>query len=219
MLTLTYANKDGGLLSLLQADAINAGLDFVVLGWGEQYGGWTSKLKAVYRAIETTDAAEIILFVDGYDVRLMGTEAAILARYEAFAAPLVMSAETACNPYPELVFRYPDECQAPYPYLNSGGYIGTAGAIRELLSDLRVWRLPDAINDQGVLSDFYLSHPGRICLDHRAELFQSLYGAEDHIYIESGRARNLFTDSRPLLLHGNGGASQRFLATLTTGDY
>lgn len=215
MWTLTYANRDGGMLPLLQADAIREGIDFAVLGRGEVYGGWTSKLKAVYRAIETTDAAKIILFVDGYDVRILGTEAEILERYHAFAAPLVMSAETACNPYPELVFRYPDECATPYPYLNSGGYIGTAGAIRELLSDLRVWRLPDAINDQGVLSDFHLAHPGRICLDHRAELFQSLYGAEDHIYIQNGRARNLCTDSRPLILHGNGGASQRFLATLS----
>ena len=136
--------------------------------------------------------SEIVAFVDGYVLFLVGGEKEMLAKYSAFGSPIVFAAEDNCWPYAGFANSFP-ESDAPCRYLNGGGLIGESGAILDLLhrysdgppSDLPSGldveaeyrtnaRAVDALypwSNQYYWSLVYLNHSELIALDREAALF------------------------------------------------
>jgi hypothetical protein len=114
---------------------------------------------------------EIILFTDGYDSILLANEDEIIDKYYANKTDLLFSAETNCYPDVSLAERCP-ETRTPYRYLNSGGFIGKAGFIREFLSDnLMASEENYAYSNQYLWTLRYLQNPKYIGLDSHCTIF------------------------------------------------
>ncbi|HLK55672.1 MAG TPA: hypothetical protein VKU00_03860 [Chthonomonadaceae bacterium] len=205
---LTVATGEGGHWASFLRSCRRVGIEPEVIGWGQPYRGHTYRLKLLHRYLAEMPPEQTILFLDGWDSVVLAGQEEIEARYLAFDVPLLMSAERYCAPFPWLAERFP-VIESPYRHVNAGNWIGQAGYVRALWERMGLWRLPDALNDQGVLTDWFLSHPGEIVLDHRCELFQNLYISEGDIDYSGERPRNIVTGGSPVLFHGSGGADMR----------
>ncbi|XP_063724565.1 procollagen-lysine,2-oxoglutarate 5-dioxygenase-like [Symsagittifera roscoffensis] len=164
-----------------------------------------------------------IIFTDAYDVIYVGggMSEKIEAAFDGHQVDVLFGAEVFCWPDDELSVEYP-EVESPYKYLNSGGFIGKLSAILELLSGVEDLKNHD--DDQRFFTHKYLSNliekKYSIGLDTSAKIFQNLNGAYEHVnlFVEDGTTEygkkvvlwNEMTDTKPMVLHGNG-ASKNFL--------
>nr|MDT0659793.1 hypothetical protein [Micromonospora sp. DSM 115978] len=139
------------------------------------------------------EADELIVFTDAYDTVFIRGEQYIEDLYKTFAQPVVFSAEVGSWPLGALGFAILDSPPVhPYPFLNSGGYIGPAGALLELLDRYpqppsekfellrKLRQFGYDTNERHAFSDQYywtlvqLLEGETIALDHTALLFENL---------------------------------------------
>ncbi|MEO3930668.1 glycosyltransferase domain-containing protein [Micromonosporaceae bacterium B7E4] len=135
---------------------------------------------------------DLFLFTDAYDTVLVRGEEFIRERYASFSQGIVFSAEPNSYPLGPLGLALHDAPpERPYPYLNSGGFIATAGQFLDLCA-----KYPTPPSDQFPLlrrlrehgydidqrfgfSDQYhwtlVQHlePRMVRLDHKAAIFES----------------------------------------------
>lgn len=135
------------------------------------YSGNRVKDELLRSYLAGVDDEEIVLFTDGYDTLMLAGEDEILEKFERAGTDLLVSAETYCFPWEELAGQYP-VTDSPYRYLNSGGMIGRAGFIKELLdrevvipSDKFEW------SNQYVWAIRYLQDTTQMKLDTQCEVF------------------------------------------------
>ncbi|RWS03079.1 Procollagen-lysine:2-oxoglutarate 5-dioxygenase 3-like protein, partial [Dinothrombium tinctorium] len=152
----------------------------------------------------------IVLFVDSYDVVITAGEKEILRRFRESGAEVLFSAEVFCWPDKSLAPSYPKVEKGGKRYLNSGGFIGFAPLLYEVVSYEEIKDLDD---DQLYYTKIYLNDTLRqkwsIKLDHKSNIFQNLNGAMGDVEIrfdENGDASvyNTAYHTNPIILHGNG---------------
>jgi hypothetical protein len=76
----------------------------------------------------------IVMFTDSYDVVFNSPPSDILNKFRSFNKGIVFSAEKTCWPDTERADDYPDS-PTEYKYLNSGGFIGYADKVLELINE------------------------------------------------------------------------------------
>jgi hypothetical protein len=170
------------------------GLDLVILHCVKE--GWQHSDK---RSIITDylarheEPGELILFTDAYDTLFIRGEQHITDAYKTFEQPVVFSAEAGSWPLGALGFALLEAPPSyPYPFLNSGGYLGPVGDLLALLNRhpqppseqfelLRKLRQFDYdTNERYAFSDQYywtlvqLAERKTIALDHTAQIFENL---------------------------------------------
>ncbi|XP_054270597.1 procollagen-lysine,2-oxoglutarate 5-dioxygenase-like isoform X1 [Macrosteles quadrilineatus] len=190
-----------------------------VLGMGEvweggdmQHPGGGHKVLLLREALKplAQDKEKIIMFSDSYDVVLLGPVAAILEQFRAMDARVVFSAEPFCWPDQRMAEQYP-VTESRYKYLNSGGFIGYASDIYELLSSLKLnSKDDDQLYYTRLFLDKDLREKHRIKLDYNANIFQNLNGAIDDVDIVEDTLVNKVHNTKPLVLHGNGPSKIHF---------
>lgn len=150
----------------------------------------------------------IIMFVDSYDVILAGSPSELLKKFVQSSSRLLFSAEGFCWPDWGLAEQYP-EVGTGKRFLNSGGFIGFAPTIHQIV---RQWKYKDDDDDQLFYTRLYLD-PGlrekfSLNLDHKSRIFQNLNGALDEVVLKFDRnqvrVRNVAYDTLPVVIHGNG---------------
>ncbi|XP_054159305.1 procollagen-lysine,2-oxoglutarate 5-dioxygenase-like [Oppia nitens] len=163
----------------------------------------------------------IILFVDSYDVIITSNSDEILRRFVSMDAKIVFSSEGFCWPDKSLASKYPESEEGGKPYLNSGGFIGFAPQIYQMVLTAEINNLDD---DQLFYTKIYINQTLRkkygIKLDQKANLFQNLNGAIGDVEIkfsdDDSYVINNVYQTNPLIIHGNG-ASKISLNSL--GNY
>ncbi|XP_014283346.1 procollagen-lysine,2-oxoglutarate 5-dioxygenase isoform X1 [Halyomorpha halys] len=193
-------------------------LSVKVLGMGEKweggdmrYRGGGYKINLLKHALKPYqhDDSLLVMFTDSFDVIFLGTKENIIQNFKTFNASIVFAAEVFCWPDKSLADSYP-KTELPYKYLNSGGFIGYAKQLYNLLEENRLKNKDD---DQHYFTKLFLDkqirEKYRIRLDNKATIFQCASGATDHLkLIESSdnyyALLNEVTGSQPLVLHGNG---------------
>lgn len=106
-------------------------LNVVVLECENVYFSNRLKDAGLEEYLREVDDNEIIFFTDATDAFFLTNEQEILNKFYSFDCPLVFSTEVNCWPDPSIKDNYPPE----YPstrFLNSGGFIGKAGFIKEI---------------------------------------------------------------------------------------
>jgi len=191
-----------------------------VLGLGEKWKGGDmahpggghkiNLLKEELASIAEEKEDLIVMFTDAYDVILTADADHILKLYRSFApARIVFSAEGFCWPDAGLAERYP-EVDKGYRFLNSGGFIGRAKDVAEMLTHEPA---ADTDDDQLYYTKIFLNKDLRrrwsISLDTTAKIFQNLNGAVGDVglrFRESGAPylANSEYDTEPVVIHGNG---------------
>ena len=142
---------------------------------------------------------DVVLFTDGYDVFYADNLETITERYEQMDADIVFSAEAVCWPEEELAPNFPN-LNEPYPYLNSGTYIGKAKALKELLS---YDELADDGDDQLFVQKAFLENIYDIKLDYEHYIFAT---HEPKVVKLGDQISNPVTQCCACIYHGNGGA-------------
>ncbi|CAF1049888.1 unnamed protein product [Didymodactylos carnosus] len=145
-----------------------------------------------------------------YDVVFIQSPEFILDKFQTFKpARVVFGAEDFCWPNPELQNEYPEVESNRKRFLNSGGFIGYANDIYELITSQSI---NDDEDDQLFYTKIFLNEFSRskwsIVLDTGAEIFLNLNGAIEEIKLEVNGdevyIHNTRTDSIPAIIHGNG---------------
>ena len=141
----------------------------------------------------------LILFTDSYDVICCGSPEEVVNKYEKMDHKIVFAAEKYCWPDKELSKQYP-EVSSKYRYLNSGGFIGWANDIVDILTNVE-----DEEDDQLYYTRLFLNKD-KIMLDNYCEIFQTLNGIDKDLDInyKTSRIHNKIFDTYPIILHGNG---------------
>jgi hypothetical protein len=153
---------------------------------------------------------KIVLFTDSYDVITLTNSTEILNKYNSICDndTVLFSAEKNCWPLKQLDIFYP-ETDSEYKFLNSGGFIGNAERILNLLEK----KIENCEDDQLYFTKIFLfdnkidnnMNTNKIKLDYSCEIFQTLNGAFDDIdIVNKKRVFNKYTNTFPCLLHGNG---------------
>ncbi|MBA5776417.1 hypothetical protein H2509_04665 [Stappia sp. F7233] len=178
-----------------------------VIGLGRPYPHHGVKLHYICEYLAGLDPEETVMFVDGYDVVFLAGVEEIERKFKAFGREILFSTEQNCNVNGGLRVRFPTwlkypKAKGPYRFLNSGSYVGKAGRLLELFSQLRI---KPTDSDQTVLNRYLVAHSPDIALDCEQQIFTCTAGRtgleEQDYRVEDGRLRNVVTDSLPCVLH------------------
>jgi hypothetical protein len=152
-----------------------------------------------YSKLEST----VILFSDSYDVINLSSKDEIIEKYNKFGTDnILFSAEKTCWPNEDLSIFYP-KTNSSYKYLNSGGFIGKAIDIFNMINS---FHLNDSSDDQLFYTKLFLSKKYKIVLDIYCVIFQTLNFSLNDVVIDYYEKRifNKGTNTIPCLIHGNG---------------
>ncbi|WP_306029431.1 glycosyltransferase domain-containing protein [Stappia sp. MMSF_3263] len=206
---VTLASHEGPGLDRYRASLARFGIVPDIVWTGSPYPGHLAAMQVLRAHLSGLPGDEIVVYTDGYDVALIRDPAELVARYRAFASPIVISTEpgftwklpgrfAASRRYPKGTGR-----SGMYRYLNSGGYIGKAGALATMLAGLDYASGIDC--DQTLLNKWFLENPGRVALDYDQEIFASSAcqsGLERKLYRFDGtHLVNTRTGGRPFFFH------------------
>jgi GR25 family glycosyltransferase involved in LPS biosynthesis len=187
------------------------GLKHEIMGLGRKWKGGNmakgpgggQKINLLKETIEKIDDEKILLVTDSYDVIMTANSKEILEKYRKINSTLVFASESACWPDKERAKMYPKIKNRKNIYLNSGGFMGPAKAIKYILRDI-----PDYEDDQRYYTTVFFSEFGKkhIKLDYNCEIFQCLNNAEEEIIVNKSKSRifNNITKTEPCQIHGNG---------------
>jgi len=199
-------------------------LEVIFFGFNQPWAGFQMKLLAVKEFIQQLEKKfqpeeVVICFVDGYDVIFADSRSNILAKFESFNKPFVISAEKYLNPDSsrsmQRVYRAVNS-PSQFKYLNSGTYIGTLAEIKKFITwcGKYNYNCPAAngkrygyCDDQRALTTYFFQHPEVCVLDHEQKMFSCLAGCSFKQTLAvgpDGRVRNLVTATDTSIIHLNG---------------
>uniref|UniRef100_A0A146LKA1 procollagen-lysine 5-dioxygenase n=1 Tax=Lygus hesperus TaxID=30085 RepID=A0A146LKA1_LYGHE len=220
LITYTVATEEtDGYLRYIRSAHLY-GYHVKTLGMGEKWEGGQMagtggghKVNLLRKALKPFKGNNniIIMFTDSYDVMFLGPPEKVLAKFKKFDSRVVFSAEVLLWPDKSLAPEFP-VTETSYKYLNSGGFIGYAGDILEILEEHPVKNEDD---DQLYYTKLFLNktlrEKYRMRLDHKASIFQNINAATQDLRMNVDKAKtegtfleNMVTGETPLVLHGNG---------------
>ena len=211
---LTYSTDDKQLEYLINTSKRH-GVNVSVIR-NSVWNGFSDKIKGLLSCIDQFKDDDVICFIDAYDVLINSTEADVLSKFYKFNADFVLSSELNCFP-----FKYRDAFELSqwtnFHYVNSGGFIGLAHAVKRFLrhkplEDMEV--ICQDGGDQSYLIEYYLENKAsdRIVIDHGCEIFLSMVYIEwTDISLYRGRIYNDVLKNAPSFVHFNGGSSRMAL--------
>lgn len=170
------------------------GLHLVILKPREacDWQGFISKKILLARYLDSVrDRDELLLFTDGYDTVFVRGAQPIVEAYARCGAPILFSGETNSWPLGAIgCVLYGARPEGRFPYLNTGGFIGRASQIQDLMRrypEAPIDRFPalrdleshgyDLRKDYGWSDQFYwtlvhLLERERIAVDREAHVFE-----------------------------------------------
>ncbi|MFC1849773.1 PqqD family peptide modification chaperone [candidate division CSSED10-310 bacterium] len=121
-------------LSVLKESAATHNSEITFLGNGLTRFSTTMKLNLLYEQLCNLDDNEIVCAVDGFDVFFCAGGEEIKQRFISFNCDCVISAERAYAHQYRKYKKFYDNVQSrsPYRYINTGSFIGYAGALKKI---------------------------------------------------------------------------------------
>ncbi|KAH3821107.1 procollagen-lysine,2-oxoglutarate 5-dioxygenase 1-like isoform X1 [Dreissena polymorpha] len=222
VVTIATENNDG--LRRYLRSTKKYGLNTEVYGLGEAWKGGDMqgqggghKVNLLRRELKKYKDRDdlIVMFTDSYDVVLTSGSEDILEKFRKLDARVVFSAEGFCWPDKQLADKYPEVKLHEKRFLNSGGFIGYAKDVYEVVSHGNIENTDD---DQRFYTTIYLNVKLRekwsIKLDRRSEIFMNLHGALGDVMLKYKGAHsflyNVKTGTVPIVIHGNGPIKPEF---------
>jgi hypothetical protein len=162
---LTVATEENDHLERFKKSCEYFGIPYKILGLGNTWNGGEAengvlksfgggqKINLLKSELSTWLELKdhVIMFTDSYDVMVLQNPQVILNKFRDFRRPIVFSAEKTCWPNPKLSEEYPSS-ETEYRYINSGGFIGYADVIFDLIQN----PIEDKDDDQLYYTERYL---------------------------------------------------------------
>ena len=201
----------------------NIGANKEWLGGTMEGQGGGHKIKMLQEYLGTLPDNDVVLFTDAYDVFFVTDLDNIVRRYMDFSVEILFSAEKACWPDESMAEKHPP-AETDYKFLNSGGFIGRVGALKDLFSEELLASDDDQLYIQRIWT--YDTSRWSMALDYEQYIFQT---NESNLTIRNKQLWNDFTGCYPAIYHGNGGIAAKatldnyyntlYGSTPTTGLY
>ena len=197
----------------LVLSAHNNGIEVELLGVSEPWQGGVMadgpggghKVHYLRSRLRNIDDNDIVMFVDGYDVVINDTEEALITRFKQFGADVVFGAEPILWPDTSIADQFP-EVHTRNRFLNSGGFIGRASVIKEMLRG----DIGKGDDDQLYYQQIFLSKKFNIKLDVENYIFQCVSATANALSISpNNQVYNRETGCYSCVLHGNGGEQDK----------
>jgi len=156
---VTYANKSRGMFETLVNNKF--GVPIKVLGMGEKWEGFPTKIKAYREYVHTLPPHDIVVIVDGFDTQVNGTLEAAVRRFRDIDKKIVVADHPGIIPG-AFVRRIFGVCEANTT-ANSGLMMGYVENMRTLLDDMKNKKCKD---DQRVLNTLCKKHEVGVDNEH-----------------------------------------------------
>ena len=222
IITVATDKTDGYLRFTESCDIYN--LPYITLGLNEKWEGLDMskgpggghKINLLKKYLKTIDNDSLILFTDSYDVIINTNIDEIIEKFINLNCKLLFSSEIFCWPDVNLKNKY-SKNNNYFKYLNSGGFIGYAKNIKDIILSSNIKNYDD---DQLFFTNKFLendnleNNDNNIKLDYNCEIFQTLSGLNINLFdinINKSRIFNSITSSNPCIIHGNGGVRSKLL--------
>lgn len=218
MHVVTVATHSEGFFPWFVRSCKRHGIRCTVLGWGQKWRGFNWRFELLHNHLKTLDAKELVCICDAYDVIFMQGASCIEATYARLSRkshkPIVVAHDN--GQYPPLVGMYLRMYYGTClkQRINAGTWIGRAGDILRILSELRVEFLGDeGGDDQMLLTQFCQRRTKMFCIDTKNEMFLVAV----HFMRPISRMPGLrvkegelwYKGTRPCILHAAGGGDLR----------
>ena len=191
---MTVATKPHPVLDKIQEKMYLEGQTLHVRG----FHGEGNKLHEIYTFLQQghLNNKDIVLFTEAHDVALIRPQKEILKRYKEFHTPIVFGAEKTSQVRAE---EYKTQGE-PFPYLNSGVFIGRVWALRKCMENYT------NEDPQQFWTEKYFQYPDLIILDTKAKLFLSCKGIDKKLMEYHRFDQKLIyneTGTQPMVVHAN----------------
>ena len=216
VLIISVATEKTDGFNLFEKSLTYFKFQYKILGLGKEWTGGNmkmgpgggQKINLLKEELNSWDInkqkSTIILFTDSYDVVFTSGPDSILQKYnnECENNTVLFSSEKSCWPDNSLELDYPVSITS-YKYLNSGGFIGIAYNIINIINENSI---NDAEDDQLYFTKIFLSKKYKIKLDYRCEIFQTLNQSIEDIQIDYFNKSVLNNNNKttPVVIHANG---------------
>lgn len=201
---VTVATKNEGYFDYLVQSCKRNGATLEVLGWGQEWKGFTMKFELMKKYLEKLPHDDIVCFVDGYDVIILEPVEKIEKLFRESGKEIIVSRDIDINFVPfigDVVKSYYGLCHG-YS-INSGTYMGYVKDLKELF---RMMHLHKSNDDQVLLTQL-CNQNEKITIDIDRNLFLvTNYGDKNFSKIQVKNNKLLFENIYPCILHaaGNG---------------
>jgi len=197
--------------SKLMTSATMNGINVTNLGLGQEWTGGNMdkpgggmKIRLLRDYLQTVKSHEIVVFTDAYDVFYTADLDTIARRFLDFKVDILFSAEKHIWPDKSLADKFPEQT-TEYRFLNSGTFVGTAGAIRSLLTK----ELEDTDDDQLYYQKCFLENKddsSQITVSMALDTEQYIFTTYDEqTEVRGNQVYNPKTQCFGCVYHGNGG--------------
>jgi hypothetical protein len=215
---ITVATEENENLVRFRKSCSYYNVPYIILGLGDDWEsgkaedgvllepGGAQKIFYLKQELESWPELEdhIILFTDSYDVVMSASPKEILEKFRSTDSQILFSTEKTCWPDMDLESSYP-ETDSEYKFLNSGGFIGYANQVLDILKGEVSLEDDDQLYYTKKFLEYHKTDKEFIKLDYTQSLFQTLNSAIDDVtQDETGRFINNISKNKPCVIHANG---------------
>ena len=237
MKVLTIATEKRGYFNALEESCRRHGYDLVVLGLGQEWKGFSMRLKLMLNQLSTMDENETIIVADAFDVVFLQSSHKLKEKLKQYPEDKILFGKDDYYPFLRYIWGTPTFKEPSKCYINAGVYIGKVGIIRQLLSNICINKKCEKdLDDQHLLNMYHkqLGDPS-IMVDHDTEIIynfdtknnqflKTLFNRfflgkrtciEQHHVKKTENNTAVFHDTiEPFILHANGFTDMDYLCGL-----
>lgn len=184
-LLISYDNAPTDTTNLFRKTLDSNKWDYKILGEGEKWEGFMTKINAYNNFLKTIDDNRIVIISDARDVVCLRGPKAFTKGFESFNRDMVVSMEIFCGGYYDVpadfrcvqckplteYWKYYSITSLPIrKYVNSGLMAGKASALKHCLS----WIIDNKFTDDQLgLGNYMITFPERVAADIDASLLHT----------------------------------------------
>ena len=127
---ITYATESRGKFDSLVNNKF--GVPVTVLGWGQEWNGFTDKFKGVLKHIENKNPDDIIIFLDGFDSEINRDPKEVVDIFKSLDCSVLFSNNVS---FFGVLENIPFGTCKNNKMANTGMYMGYVKTIRDILTD------------------------------------------------------------------------------------
>lgn len=176
---ITVATEENENLARFRKSCSYYNVPYIILGLGDEWKsggaengvllepGGAQKIHYLRQELKSWPELEdhIVMFTDSYDVVMCASPKEILQKFRSLQSEIVFSTEKTCWPDESLIEEYP-QIDSEYKFLNSGGFIGYANKILDIIDT----EIPINSDDQLYYTKIFLDKVERITIPEPIEI-------------------------------------------------
>jgi hypothetical protein len=213
---ITVATNSKYYFPYLKESVKRNGGELVVLGYNQEWTGFSLKYSLMINYLKTLDSNDIVCFVDGYDVICCRNLKDMINNFiklkKQHNCKIVVGEDkmdmgfinNTISQYFIYLF-YGGTCK--YRYLNSGTYIGYSKDVLDVVTNVYKLTNSDTSDDQIEMKKYCRMHENDFYIDIKSELFLTMnkpYNNIDH-KIKINNNKLYYGSSQPFFIHAPAG--------------